>query len=183
MTTTPADPFDILDFWWKAGATKWFTRDAEFDAEIHERFHEMHAIAAQGGFDGWSETPHGALALIIVLDQFSRNLHREDAHAFANDAKALEIARSCIARGFHRAFPSEARTFFFLPFEHAEEIAAQQTSVDLFRQHGNEQTYLYALIHLDVIRRFGRFPHRNRALGRTTSPEEQSYLDTGGFSS
>ncbi|MEI2386628.1 DUF924 family protein [Breoghania sp. JC706] len=183
MTTTHADPFDILEFWWKAGPTKWFTRDDAFDAEIRERFAEIHTVAANGGFDGWTETPHGTLALLLILDQFSRNLFREDARAFACDAKALQIARAAVSRGFYRAFPPIARTFFFLPFEHAEDMDAQQTSVDLFRQFGDETTYLYALVHMDVIRRFGRFPHRNGTLGRTTTADEKAYLDSGGFSS
>ncbi|MDJ0931634.1 MAG: DUF924 family protein [Breoghania sp.] len=164
MTTTHADPFDILDFWWSAGAMKWFARDDGFDAEIRERFGEINAVAARGGFDGWAETPHGSLALILVLDQFSRNLFQNDAH------------------GFHRAFLREARTFFFLPFEHAEDMAAQEMSVNLFRQNGEQTTYLYALIHMDVIRRFGRFLHRNDVLSRTITQPERDYLATGGFS-
>lgn len=178
---TQADPIDILDFWWQAGPAKWFARDNGFDAEIRDRFEALLPIAARGGFDGWAETPHGALALILLLDQMPRNLYRGDPRAFDSDAKALEIARTSVARGFHRAFPAQARTFFFLPFEHAEDLDAQETSVDLFRIHGDRETYLYALIHLDVIRRFGRFPHRNAVLGRETTDAERAYLDSGGF--
>ncbi len=182
MSTSFADPFEILDFWWQAGPEKWFARDDAFDAEIAERFSDIQEVAAEGGFDGWAETPHGTLALLLLLDQFPRNLFRNDPRAFSSDAKALQIARMSLAHGFHRAFPKNARMFFFLPFEHAEDSDAQQTSVDLFRQLGDEQGYLYALVHMDVIRRFGRFPHRNPVLGRTTTPEEQAYLDSGGFS-
>ncbi len=176
------DPFDILDFWWRAGPARWFARSDEFDAELRQRFLKSHEQAAAGALDGWAETPHGMLALLLLLDQLPRNLFREDARAFATDAKALELATLALERGFHRAFPTMARSFFFLPFEHAEDMAAQQRSVDLFRQNGEEQGYLYALVHMDVIRRFGRFPHRNRVLGRKTTAEEQAFLESGGFS-
>ncbi|AXS38871.1 DUF924 family protein [Breoghania sp. L-A4] len=175
------DPLDILDFWWRAGPAKWFARSDEFDADLRARFLDSHERAAAGDLDGWAETPHGMLALILHLDQLPRNLFREDSRAFAMDARALDLAALSLERGFHRAFPSVARAFFFLPFEHAEDMAAQERSVDLFRQNGEQETYFYALVHMDVIRRFGRFPHRNKVLGRTTTAAEQAFLDSGGF--
>lgn len=175
-------PFDILDFWWRAGPSKWFARDDAFDREIAERFGAAVEAAIEGAFEDWTGTPHGSLALLLLLDQFTRNIHRGRERAFAGDARALQIAQAAVEREFDRAFPKEARTFFYLPFEHAETMEAQERSVDLFRRNGVEKEYLYALIHLDVIRRFGRFPHRNAALGRETTAAESAFLADGGFS-
>ncbi|MFD1697654.1 DUF924 family protein [Roseibium aestuarii] len=173
---------DVLDFWWQAGPAKWFARDDAFDAEIRERFLALMEAAARGDLAEWEGTADGALALLILLDQFPRNVYRQDARAFATDPEALRIARQSVDRGFDRSFPKEARSFFYLPFEHAEDMAAQERSVDLFRRLGQETTYLYALIHMDVIRRFGRFPHRNAVLGRQTTEAEAAFLADGGFS-
>jgi len=182
MTTDKSTALDILDFWWQAGPAKWFASDAGFDAEIETRFGALVARALDGDFADWETSPHGALALLLLLDQFPRNLFRGTARAFAGDDRALRLAQASLEAGFDRAFPHEARTFFYLPFEHAEDMDAQQTSVDLFRRLGNQEAYFYALVHLDVIRRFARFPHRNAALGRETTPEERAYLEDGGFS-
>lgn len=176
------DAFDILDFWWMAGPQAWFVRNEAFDAEIRARFAGLVEEAREGALDAWADSPHGALALLLLLDQFPRNLYRGDALAFASDDRARRIAEGALASGFDRAFPKAARPFFYLPFEHSEEMSDQERSVDLFRRHGDEQAYLYALIHLDVIRRFGRFPHRNAALGRETTSAEAAYLADGGFS-
>jgi uncharacterized protein (DUF924 family) len=182
MTPDKIDPFEILDFWWKAGPEKWFASNADFDEEIRARFEPAVTAAGLGALDDWSGTPHGALALLLLLDQFPRNLYRGDAKAFSGDARAVEVAERALDAGFDRAFPKMARTFFYLPFEHAEDMDAQERSVDLFRRLGDDTTYLYALVHLDVIRRFGRFPHRNAALGRETTEAESAYLADGGFS-
>ncbi|SDU39108.1 DUF924 family protein [Stappia sp. ES.058] len=181
MTSDKIDPFEILDFWWTAGPEKWFATDTDFDEEIRRRFEPGVSAASLGTLDDWAGTPHGALALLLLLDQFPRNLYRGDAKAFSGDDRALEIAERALDAGFDRAFPKMARTFFYLPFEHAEDIAAQERSVDLFRRNGEETTYFYALVHMDVIRRFGRFPHRNDALDRETTQAESAYLDDGGF--
>ncbi len=173
--------FDILDFWWSAGLKKWFGSDEAFDAEIRERFGAAIDAALAGEFDDWAETPHGALALLLLLDQFTRNARRGSAEAFAGDAKALAVAARAVDAGFDRAYPKPMRMFFYLPFEHSEDLADQERSVDLFRRLGDPEGYLYALIHLDAIRRFGRFPHRNVLLGRETTAAEQAYLDDGGF--
>jgi uncharacterized protein (DUF924 family) len=181
MTDDKPEATDILDFWWTAGPAKWFARDDAFDAEIRTRFMHLTDEAATGALDEWASSPHGALALLILLDQFPRNLHRGDRRAFAADAHARKIASLALDKGFDRAFPVNARTFFYLPFEHSEDIVDQERSVDLFRRLGDQQTYFYALLHLDVIRRFGRFPHRNEALGRKTTEAEAAYLADGGF--
>ncbi len=182
MSETLANPIDVLDFWWQAGASKWFARDDNFDRKIRERFLTTIEAAQKGELDAWADTAHGSLALILLLDQFTRNVFRNDARAFEADARALDHARRAVAAGYDKAFPKDARAFFYLPFEHAEDMDAQQESVDLFRKTGDREYHLYALIHLDVIRRFGRFPHRNAVLGRVTTPEEQAFLDDGGFS-
>jgi uncharacterized protein (DUF924 family) len=176
--TTPAD---VLEFWLSAGADKWFRKDASFDDEIRARFLVAHEAAAQGALDAWSETREGALALLILLDQFSRNLHRGDATTFAADAKARGIAEQALARGDDAATPMPLRQFFYLPFMHSEALADQERSVALYRALGDNGLLKYAEDHADIIRRFGRFPHRNPLLGRVTTPEEQAFLDAGGF--
>ena len=182
MTDKSISPIDVLDFWWEAGPEKWFARSDKFDAAIRKTFEPTMISAREGSLDDWADTAHGCLALIILLDQFPRNVYRNDPQAFASDAKALELAALAVSQGFDRAFPKNARAFFYLPFEHAEDMAAQERSVDLCRRLGIQDYYHYALIHMDVIRRFGRFPHRNEVLGRDTTPEEQAFLEDGGFS-
>ncbi|MBN9673401.1 DUF924 family protein [Roseibium aggregatum] len=182
MTDTLVTALDVLDFWWQAGAPKWFARDDGFDQACRDKFGESIEAAKDGRLDHWANTADGALALILLLDQMSRNVHRDTAEAFAADGKALAIARHALDRQFDRAFPKDARAFFYLPFEHSEDMADQDRSVDLFRALGVTDYYHYALVHMDVIRRFGRFPHRNELLGRETTPEEQAYLADNGFS-
>lgn len=182
MTDQPTTPLEVLDFWWQAGAAKWFARDDKFDQSCRDLFLPAIEKAAAGELDHWMETADGALALLLLLDQMTRNVFRGTADAFKGDGKAQSVAEHALERGFDRAFPKEVRTFFYLPFEHSEEMAHQERSVDLFRALGNMELSYYALVHLDVIRRFGRFPHRNKMLGRETTPAEQAYLDDGGFS-
>lgn len=182
MTDQPITSFDVLDFWWQAGPEKWFAKDDKFDKRCRERFLPAIEEAAEGKLDAWAETADGALALLILLDQFPRNVFRGSPKAFRADPKAVQIAEIALERGFDRAFPKDARSFFYLPFEHSEDMAHQERSVDLCRVLGIQETYHYALIHLDVIRRFGRFPHRNEVLGRESTPEEIAYLKSGGFS-
>ena len=173
---------DVLAFWWDAGPEKWYERSDDFDQEIRDTFMATYEAAAAGALDHWAETPSGILALIILLDQFPRNMFREDKRAFATDAKALGLARDAVARDFDRAYPNPARQFFLMPYQHAEDLAVQEQSVDLFRDRCDQHTHYYALIHMDVIRRFGRFPHRNKVLGRQSTEAEQAFLDGGGFS-
>ncbi len=172
---------DVLVFWREAGPKKWFTKDTAFDATICERFLATHEAAAAGRLADWEATAEGALALLILLDQFPRNMFRGNARAFAADPLAREIASRALTRGFDQAVPSGDRQFFYLPFEHSEAMSDQERCVVLFRATSDAELTKWAELHADIIRRFGRFPHRNAALGRTTTPGEQAFLDSGGF--
>jgi uncharacterized protein (DUF924 family) len=175
-------PDDVLAFWFagdpSARRKVWFEKDAAFDAACG-RFLDAARAARQGAFDAWAATPRGALALVLLLDQFPRNLHRGSAEAFASDSRARAVARAAIARGHDQGLTPVERMFLYLPFEHAETLADQDESVRLYEtlraDLGNE-TVKHAVDHRDVIRRFGRFPHRNAALGRATTPDEADYL-------
>jgi uncharacterized protein (DUF924 family) len=168
---------DVTAFWRAAGPSKWFRKDADLDREITARFLAIHEAAAAGGLSDWEAAPEGALA----LDQFPRNMFRDSARAFATDPLARAVAERAIARGFDARVADAERVFFYLPFEHSENLADQERSLALWRQTGNGAIDKYAQIHADIIRRFGRFPHRNAVLGRATTPEEQAFLDGGGF--
>lgn len=183
----PAAAHDVLDFWFaETNAVHWFVADAAFDAQIRERFSSTADAAADGRLDCWAVNPPGWLALLILLDQFPRNLHRGDACAWAQDASAQRVALSGIARGDDRQLPPLQRVFAYLPLEHAEDRALQRQSVALFEalcaevpppQRKRFEEFLdYARRHHDVIARFGRFPHRNAVLGRTSTAEEMAYL-------
>ncbi len=182
MTDAPLSYLDVLDFWWQAGPSKWFSGGDKFDSSCRNGFQATLEAAKAGALDDWTETAAGSLALLILLDQMSRNIYRGTPEAFDADAKAVSVAENALARGFDRAFPKDVRGFFYLPFEHSEDMAHQERAVDLGRRLGNKEVYHYALIHMDVIRRFGRFPHRNVILGRESTPEETAYLKDCGFS-
>jgi uncharacterized protein (DUF924 family) len=173
-------PQSVLAFWRAAGPDKWFENDAGFDAEIRGRFARTYDAATAGEL-AWDENSHGALALLIVLDQFPRNMFRNNARAFATDLLAREVAGRAIARGFDQLVPVAERMFFYLPFEHSESLADQERCVALNRASGDADATKWAEHHADIIRRFGRFPHRNAVLGRVTTAEEQAFLDSGGF--
>jgi uncharacterized protein (DUF924 family) len=177
-----AHPNDILGFWRSAGPKKWFSKSPAFDEAIRLKFEPVHHAAARGEYDAWTATPEAALALLILLDQFPRNLYRNSAHAFATDPKAREIARAAVDAGFDRQVDPELRNFFYLPFEHSEDITDQDYALALCTEAGDENNLKFAVIHRDIIVRFGRFPHRNACLGRKTTPLEQQFLDEGGFS-
>jgi len=181
MTSLNATPAEVLAFWRAAGRDKWFEKDEAFDGEIRARFLTTYEAAAAGRLAAWEDDPEGALALTIVLDQFPRNMFRGDARTYAADPLARAVVERAIARAFDQSFPPEERRFFYLPFEHSENLADQERGVALCRAAGDEEAIKYAQIHADIIRRFGRFPHRNRVLGRATTPEEQAFLDAGGF--
>jgi uncharacterized protein (DUF924 family) len=182
MTETVRSSEDVLQFWRDAGPEKWFHKDAAFDESIRASFLATYEAAAAGRLASWEETPDGALALVLVLDQFPRNMFRGDARAFAADPLARQVTERAIARDFDMKVAANVRQFFYLPFEHSEEMADQERCVALFRATGNAELLKWAELHADIIRRFGRFPHRNAALGRNTTPEEQAFLDKGGFS-
>jgi uncharacterized protein (DUF924 family) len=180
---------DILSFWFlpadAAGhgqpRVEWFRKDAVFDKEIRSRFLPDVEAALNDELDDWAETPRGALALLILLDQFTRNLFRGEARCFAGDAQALRVAETVIAKGWDQAMNAVERTFVYLPFEHSESLADQERSLALFGAlAANAPTAAgfldYAQRHHEVIVRFGRFPHRNAALGRVSTPEEKDYL-------
>ena len=175
-------PDDVLDFWNAAGETRWFTRSAAFDGALSVKFGAALARAREGEFDGWVETPRGALGLVVLLDQLSRNIHRGTPHMFAGDRRALAIAKQAVGRGFHRTLPGPEASWFIMPFEHAEDIDAQWRGVALFESMGLNSMVYWAKLHLDIIARFGRFPHRNPILGRVSTPAETAFLAAGGFS-
>jgi uncharacterized protein (DUF924 family) len=174
-------PSDVVSFWRAAGPDRWFTKDTGFDDEIRRRFLGAHEAAAAGKLRDWEATAEGALALLILLDQFPRNMFRGNARAFASDPLARAIAAGAIVRGFDAQAPDGMRGFFYLPFEHSEDMADQERGIAFYKASGDADGLKWAEIHADVIRRFGRFPHRNAALGRTTTPAEQKFLDEGGF--
>jgi uncharacterized protein (DUF924 family) len=176
-------PADILAFWLKAGRDRWYRRDAAFDAEIRSRFLATWQEAAAGQLSVWEAGDQGALALTIVLDQFPRNLFRNDARTFSSDPLARAVANRAIDRGVDARIDPLLREFLYLPFMHSEHLADQERCVALFSQCGGHPDNLkYAEDHADIIRRFGRFPHRNRVMDRETTAEEQAFLDAGGFS-
>jgi uncharacterized protein (DUF924 family) len=171
----------VLAFWTEAGPDKWYTKDDAFDRAIRDNFLATYEAAAEGRLSPWENDADSALALVIVLDQFPRNMFRGSARAFAADRLARDIADAAIGKGFDKAVGKELRAFFYVPFMHSEEIEDQHYCVELCRALGDEDNLKYAEIHADIIRRFGRFPHRNPVLGRDTTPEEQAFLDSGGF--
>jgi len=171
-----------VEFWRAAGAQRWFARDDAFDAECATRFLDAHHAAARREFEHWMGDARGALALLILLDQIPRNIFRGGAHAWATDGLARAYAQRSLDAGFDTQVEPELRAFFYLPFEHSEDLADQERSLFLHRALPGENADHWARLHHDIIRRFGRFPHRNAALGRTTTPEEQAFLDNGGFS-
>ncbi len=178
--TVDPEALAVTRFWRDAGMEKWFPKSDAFDAEFRQRFADLHWAAARREKDEWAETPEGTLALLILLDQFPRNCFRGTAHMFATDPLARHFARRALDAGHLQAVEPALQIFFLLPFEHSEDIADQYFSVEMAAAYGDEYIR-YALEHRDIIQRFGRFPHRNPALGRDTTLEEQAYLDAGGF--
>lgn len=183
MSGAAADRIDaLLDFWFAPGMEKrWFAADAALDRELAERFGDDLMRAARGETDHWVDSADGALALVLLLDQVPRNIFRGKAQAFAFDSHALAIAEAAILRGHDRSLPVLRRRFLYLPFEHSESLPDQEYCVSLFENAGDDPEGLdFARKHRDVIRRFGRFPHRNAALERETTPEEEEFLKQPG---
>lgn len=177
---TPPEAHAVIDFWREAGPALWFAKDAAFDRRFRERFIGLHGMAAAGALDDWAATPDGGLALLILLDQFPRNAFRGTPRMYATDGLARRIAARAVAAGQHRAVAAELRVFFCLPFAHSEELGDQDRSVELCRALGVENL-AHAEHHRGIVRRFGRFPHRNPILGRVMTVEEQRFLDDGGY--
>ena len=175
-------PADILAFWRDAGPDRWYRRDDTFDAEVRRRFLDLWRQAAAAELSSWEASDDGALALVIVLDQFPRNMFRGDIRTYASDALARKVAGRAIERGLDARIDQVLREFLYLPLMHSEHLADQLRCIELSRAAGLTESARWAEHHAGIIRRFGRFPHRNRILGRATTPEEQAFLDEGGFS-
>jgi uncharacterized protein (DUF924 family) len=185
---------DVLDFWFGREGEEgygefreaWFTKDPEFDREIRDRFEPVYEEAAVGRLDYWKSEARSCLALIVVLDQFPRNMYRGDSRMYAADALAREAARHAVEHAYDRELSPYGRMFLYLPFEHSEDLEDQRFSVELFRglaaEMGSEDLLSYAVRHLEIVEHFGRFPHRNEILGRPTTPEEAEFLRGPGSS-
>jgi uncharacterized protein (DUF924 family) len=182
------EPQDVLDFWFGAPGSarhatrrpEWFKKSAAFDRQVRERFLPLHEDAMAGKLSAWDAAPRSLLALIIVLDQFPRNMFRDEPRAFAADGAALVAATKMVDRGWDEALAPLERAFVYLPFEHAEHVAAQRRAVELFGRLAADPSCAdlldWARRHHDVIVRFGRFPHRNAILGRVSTPDETDFL-------
>ncbi|TGQ72785.1 DUF924 family protein [Mesorhizobium sp. M00.F.Ca.ET.186.01.1.1] len=171
----------VIKFWRDAGEDAWFEKNDAFDADFRNRFLDLHYAAARRECDDWSDHAEGALALMILLDQFPRNCFRGTGHMYATDQLAKHFAKKAVTAGHDLALEPNVRVFLYLPFEHSENLADQVISVELHTAKA-EFNLKYALEHRDIIQRFGRFPHRNKMLGRETTAEEKAFLDEGGFS-
>lgn len=184
MTVDPVAfrPEDITAFWRKAGPAKWFAKDDAFDAMIRDRFLGLYEEIAGGARKEWLDDPSSCLAYILVVDQFPRNMFRASARAFLADPLGIEAARLAAARPYAGSVDEILRPFLFMPLMHSERIGDQELSVLLQHAHGSPDNLKFARIHRDIIRRFGRFPHRNPVLGRFTTPAEKTFLEAGGFS-
>ncbi|MBS1269588.1 MAG: hypothetical protein MAG794_00539 [Gammaproteobacteria bacterium] len=193
------DAAAVIDFWFgdptdadnvdhRGGM--WFSPTEAQDRALRERFRSLHARAERGDLDGWRGEPGTVLALVLLLDQFTRNLYRGAASAFANDARALAIAQEGVKRGFDRSMHFVERAFFYMPFQHSEKLEVQRRSARLFKtllesspesfRSFAENSYEHAVLHCDIVERFGRFPHRNESLGRRSTGPEKQYLEQGG---
>ena len=174
-------PAEVVAFWIEAGPDKWFAKNAAFDVAFTERCRDTHFAAAARTLDHWTKTPEGTLALIILLDQLPRNAFRDTAHMFATDPLALMFAKAAIARGDDQKVAHDLRPFVLMPLMHSESLADQETLLTLLDETDQANTYRFAVIHRDIIARFGRFPHRNACLGRDTTAEEAAFLSGDGF--
>jgi len=183
IDTTPHTPEAILDFWFVQTAPRqWWTRSAAFDQVIRSRFARLHDAAAVGGLVTWRESAAGRLAEIIVLDQFSRNIYRDQPQAFACDPLALSLAQAAVAAGADRELDLVRRPFLYMPYMHSEVATVHELAVSLFSAPGLEESLRSELQHQQIILRFGRYPHRNAALDRRSTPEEILFLQTPGSS-
>lgn len=178
MQTIDIEAVEVVELWRSAGAQRWFGKNRAFDESFRRRFLHLHERAAAGELESWGQAPESALALLVLLDQFPRNAFRGTARMYATDELARSYARQAVERGFDERVDGELRLFFYLPFAHSEHLEDQRHSLNLHQRIG----YLgNARRHHDIILRFGRFPHRNPILGRAMKPDEQAFLDAGGF--
>jgi uncharacterized protein (DUF924 family) len=184
----PTKGEEVLDFWFGREGEPgygefreaWFKKDPEFDRLVRDRFGALYEAAAAGELDDWRAEARSCLALVIVLDQFPRNMFRGDPRSYSTDSKAQETAEYAVDRAFDRELPEFQRAFLYMPFMHSEDLEHQRRSVELFR--GSRDSSNYAVRHMEIIERFGRFPHRNEVLGRRTTPEEAEFLTQPGSS-
>ncbi|QDI02326.1 MULTISPECIES: DUF924 family protein [Xanthomonas translucens group] len=174
-------PCDVVEFWRSAGRERWFAANESFDANVRQHFLDAHHAAARDEYAVWMDSAEDALALLVLLDQVPRNAFRGSAHAYATDGLARRYAHRALACGYDQQVEPALRMFFYLPYEHAEDAALQREAVELFSALGDADSLQWATQHEDIIQRFGRFPHRNAALGRDSTPDEQRFLDEGGF--
>ena len=170
---------DVSSFWREAGPQRWFAKDEAFDREFSNRFLQVHYAAARREYEDWLQLPEGALALMVLLDQFPRNAFRGTAHMFATDPLAQHYARQLLEQGMDARVDETVRLFLYLPFMHSESLEDQKRCVELCNALGQSQDY--AREHMEIIEKFGRFPHRNPMLGRVTTTDEWAFLDAGGF--
>ena len=172
---------DVVSFWTQAGPEKWFAKDLAFDQAFREACLDAHYAAARRELDGWMETAEGALALILLLDQLPRNAFRDTGHMFATDSLALMFARQAIERGLDRQVPADLRPFVLMPLMHSESLGDQDRLLELLDPAEHPETWRFAVIHRDIIVKFGRYPHRNASLGRLTTPQEAEFLAGDNF--
>lgn len=177
----PSQAVEVVRFWREAGISRWFAKDPAFDKTFRTAFLALHEQAARGELDGWTDTATGALALIILLDQFPRNCFRDTPQMYATDAHALRIAKAAAAAGLDRMVEEDLRLFVYMPYGHSEDIADHDEGAVLVRTLG-AQFAQRAEKYSSVIRQFGRFPHRNKILGRQSTSDEEAFLEQGGFS-
>ncbi|MGE0283675.1 MAG: DUF924 family protein [Rhizobiaceae bacterium] len=180
MPQTDPNALSVVNFWRQAGPGRWFQKSTAFDDEFRSRFLALHEQASAGELDSWNVTPEGALGLLLLLDQFPRNCFRATTRMYESDPRARSIARIALEKGFDLGVEQELRVFFYLPFSHSERLEDQKIAVEKQRALG-EEALKHAQGHYDIVERFGRFPHRNPILGRDTTPDEQKFLDEGGF--
>jgi uncharacterized protein (DUF924 family) len=178
---TVATSVEVVSFWRHAGDECWFEKDDEFDRTVTSRFLTTYEAASHGELRAWEANAEGALALVIVLDQFPRNMFRGSAGAFATDPLARTVADRALAQGFDKMTEQSLRQFFYLPFMHSELLDDQNRCLQLYESYGDANSLQYAITHRDIILKFGRFPHRNQVLGRSTTPAEDEFLRSGGF--
>ena len=176
-----ATPEEVVAFWRQAGQDRWFTKDDAFDRSCRDRFALTYEAAARGDLNEWELTPEGALAVILLLDQFPRNMFRGTKAVYRTDPAALMAADRAIEKGYDRQVDLSFRQFFYLPFMHSEDIKNQERSVALCEVLGDEETLKWARHHRDIVARFGRFPHRNPILERETTAEEARFLEESDF--
>jgi uncharacterized protein (DUF924 family) len=176
-----ASPQEVVSFWREAGPDRWFTKDEAFDQTCRDRFLLTYEAAARGDLNDWELTPEGALAVVLLLDQFPRNMFRGTKRVYATDPAAVMVADRAIERGYDKKVDPHLRRFFYLPFMHSESLRHQERSLALYEAAGDADSLKWARHHHDIVSRFGRFPHRNEILGRETTPEEAAFLNESEF--